>query len=200
MYPQALLVIILSGISIFLDLPPLIWHGKARNFAASSLIVWTILANLMIFINAFIWPNDNILTWWEGYGLCDIEVKVSIGYLGALPGALTCIVRSLANVMNTKRTALVPSDAQKRRDLAINIALCWGFPVYLMVTHYIVQPNRYIVYGISGCTGTLDGSWLSIVLIVIWPLILSTLNTGYAGKRHSLWRTSSKLISLQCSS
>lgn len=185
-YPTAVVVAVLSGVAVLLDIGPFIWHFKNRNLAAGSLVFWIIILNLTNFINAIIWPNDNVSTWWLGYGLCDIEVKLFVGTWVALTGALACIMRNLARVMDTANTVLVPSKAQQLRQRVIEIALIFAAPVLLMLFHYIVQSNRYYLWAIAGCNPGFDNSWVSIVLIFIWPPIFSLIDTYYAGESNYL--------------
>lgn len=60
--------------------------------------------------------------------------------------------------------------------------LCFGLPALLMVLMYVVHTWRYVIYGISGCQAPLDMSWVTIVLLMIWPPILMCIAAYYAGK------------------
>ena len=179
--PVAVVVPMLSLLTLILDIPPLVWHARNRNLAASSLVFWIILGNLMNLMNAFIWPTDDILTWWHGYGLCDIEVKLMIAEGFGVVGSLVCIMRNLAQVLNTKRTILNPSRADRRWHTITECLFCFGGPIYSMAVHYIVQPNRYYIFAISGCTISYDNSWPKLVLILIWPPILCLVAVYYSG-------------------
>jgi len=112
--PAAIAVPILSFITLVLCLPPFVWHVKNRNIAASSLVFWILLNNIFNFINALIWPTDDITSWWNGAVLCDIEVKLMTAAAVGLNGSMACVVRNLAQVMDTKRTVLEPSRARRR--------------------------------------------------------------------------------------
>lgn len=107
LYPVAVVLPFLAGIVVLLDVPPLIWHIRNRNVAAASLVFWILLLNSFTLSNAIIWPRDDIKSWWGGQGLCDVEVKIFVGGTIALPAALACLMRSLANVLDTK---IIPSD------------------------------------------------------------------------------------------
>ncbi|KAI9870902.1 MAG: a-factor receptor [Pleopsidium flavum] len=177
--PAAIAVPTLSFITLVLCLPPFVWHVKNRNIAASSLVFWIFLDNFFNFINALIWPTDDIASWWNGAGLCDVEVKLMAAATVGLTGSMACIMRNLAQVMDTDRTVLEPSRARRRKEGALNVLFCFGCPVYLMVIHYLVQPNRYYIFAIAGCTTSYDNSWPSIALVFIWPPILCVLAAYY---------------------
>lgn len=184
--PAAVAIPTLSIIAIILCLPPFIWHVKNGNLAASSLVLWISLDNFFGFINALIWPTDDTASWWNGSVLCDIEIKLMLAATAGIVGSMACIMRNLAQVMDTSRTAPGSSPARKKRELALNFLLCFGCPAYLMAIHYVVQPSRYYIFAISGCTASYDNSWPSIVLVFMWPPILCILAAYYCGKGFAL--------------
>ncbi|KAI9818438.1 MAG: a-factor receptor [Pycnora praestabilis] len=179
-FPAAIAIPTLSVFTIILGVPPFVWHLKNRNLAACSLIFWVLLMNLFNLINAIIWASDDTTRWWDGNVLCDIEVKLMLAGTVGTAGSLACIMRNLANVLNTDRQVLIPSRAQRRRQLALGILFCYGCPIYRIAIHYVVQPNRYYIFAIAGCTPSVDNSWPSIVLIFIWPPVLCLVATYYS--------------------
>lgn len=182
-YPsaQAIAIPTLSLLAIILSIPPLVWHSANRNFPASCLVGWFLLCNVINVVNALIWPTDDVDSWWSGAGLCDVEVKLWVASYVGLPGALLCIFRSLAEVMDSDRGILVPSRAQRLRKLAVEVAFCLGVPALAMIAHFVVQQNRYNIYTISGCTSTFDESWPSLALDYGWPPVICLLAGGYGG-------------------
>ena len=175
----------LTLLTIILSIAPFIWHIKNRNLAASSLIFWIVLLDMFYFINALIWPNDNLDSWWRGYGLCDFEVKLQVAVTIGIPTSLVCVMRNLAKVLDTDRTVLRPTTAQRRRQYAIDSLLCFGAPIYMIIIHYIVQNIRYYIFTISGCVPGFDNSWPSIVLVHIWSPFFSVVTVYYSSElRH----------------
>ncbi|KAK2766164.1 a-factor receptor [Arachnomyces sp. PD_36] len=177
--PQGITLCVLSALSLLVCCPPLAWHIKNRNFPASCLIIWVIIDNIFNFINPLIWPTDYITSWWSGVGLCDVETKLMMGSYVGIVGALACIFRSLAAALDTDSAVLIPSKAERRRKFMIELALCIGFPIYMMVTHYIIQPHRYMIYAINGCSPSYDQSWPSTALHFIWPPVLCLVDVYY---------------------
>ncbi|KAI9805152.1 MAG: hypothetical protein M1825_000986 [Sarcosagium campestre] len=175
----AVLLPILAFLSVFLTLPSFVWHLKNRNVAACSLIVWIILANIFVFINAIIWPTDDVAHWWSGVGLCDVEVKLAWAISVGACGSLTCIMRNLAKVMDVDRLSMVPSKAQRRRQMIVDVLWCYACPVYIIAVDYVCQAGRYYIFTISGCTPAVDNSWVTIVLIFIWAPILCLAGSYY---------------------
>ena len=180
--PEGIALPVLAILANILCCPPLVWHIKKRNFPAACLIVWFLLINLFNFINPLVWPTDDMSTWWSGEGLCDVETKIMVGSYVGVVGALACIFRSLATALDTDSAVLIPSKAQRMRKLVIELVLCVGFPVYMMATHYIVQPRRYTITAISGCGPSYDRSWPSTALHFVWPPVVCLLDVYYCGK------------------
>ncbi|THC93869.1 hypothetical protein EYZ11_006651 [Aspergillus tanneri] len=171
-YANAAVIPALSMLSILLSVVPIALHWKNRNIPATCLICWFLILNVFNIVNAFIWPNDDVDTWWSGVGLCDIEVKVMIASYVAVPGNLMCIFRGLAGVLNTSRSSLVPSKKQRWQDCYMDALFCLVIPTIAMVAHIIYQANRYMLFGIAGCVNSFDESWMSLVLSWMWPPVI----------------------------
>ncbi|MCJ1248170.1 a-factor receptor [Trapelia coarctata] len=178
--PGAIAVPLLSFIALFLSIPTFAWHVKNRSIAGSALVFWIILANLMNIINALIWPTDDIPSWYQGQGLCDIEVKLELAQTLGLVGSIACIMKALARALDTNQAVVHLTPAERQRRNFLDWLLCFGPAVYMMLVHYIVQFNRYYVFAIAGCTPSVDNSWPSIALLYIWPPVLCLLDGYYA--------------------
>ena len=180
--PQGILAAVLAGLTIVLSTPPFIWHVRNRNIAAASLVGWIMISNFFNFINAIIWPTDDTTSWYDGVGLCDVEVKLQAAATLGITGALACIMRSLAKVLDTSRTVLTPSRGEKRQQLMMDLLFCFGFPIYIMAIIYVVQENRYYIFAIAGCTPSTVNSWPSIVLVLMWPLLMCLVDVYYCSE------------------
>lgn len=185
-YPSSIAVPILASLSCLCCIPPLLIHARARNFATTVLVLGIIIPNLFNLVNSLLWPTDDTGAWWNGVGLCDVETKLYIGFATATVGAVACIFRQLAIILNTDETTLAPSRAQRRRRLALEIVLCIVVPVYLMLAHYLVQPARYYIFTITGCVPSFDKSWQSVVLVFMWPIVICSIAVTYS--IVSIWR------------
>ena len=187
-FPVAPAAVALPTLALFIlliDTPAFVWYIKARNLAASSLVFWILLANLMNFINPLIWPTDNVEDWWSGYGLCDIEVKLQVAMWFGVVGSVVCVMRNLAQVLDTEHTTMSPSPAQRRRQIVITCLYCFGGPIYAIAIHYIVQPSRYYIFAISGCTPSVADSWPQLPLVLVWPPVLCVVAVYYSSKLRS---------------
>ena len=177
---QTALLPTLAIISLILCSPPLTWHIRNRNLAASALVFWIMLENIFNFVNPLIWPTDRMTTWWHGYGLCDMETKLTIASNIGFPASLLCVIRYLAMILDTKNTVLRSGKGYKSRQLLIEGAFCFGLPVGMMLMHLVVQDTRYYIFAIVGCVPSYDDSWVSILLIHIWGPVLSLIAGCYA--------------------
>ncbi|KAG8623445.1 hypothetical protein KVT40_008421 [Elsinoe batatas] len=179
-YPLAILLAILSALSLLLTLPPLIWHAKHTNLAPTFLTSLILLTNLFNLLNALLWPNDHLPSWPSGKIYCDLHVKFTLATSTALPSATLCILRKLALVLDTDNLTITPTPSHLRRTRLAEIALCFIPPIATMISHFLVQPTRYAIVGIAGCTPSLSNTWLSALLIILPPALLALVNVYYA--------------------
>ena len=161
-------LVVASALAILLCIPTLVWHAKNRNLPAALMVAWIILADIFNVANALLWPTDNVSTWYDGQGYCDVQVKLDLmGQMG-LVGCLVCIMRALAEALNTDRTRLMPSASQRQRERFLVILYCVALPVFICIAHFVVQPNRYYIFALSGCVPSYSDAWLSVLLVHIW--------------------------------
>ncbi|KAG9523325.1 STE3-domain-containing protein, partial [Aureobasidium melanogenum] len=178
--PQGIVLAVLAPLFLILNFPPLIWHLRNRNTAAVFMVFWIMLMNFLSIINVIIWPYIDMRDMYDGQGLCDVEVKLLGGRITGLNAAVLCLLRALAAVLNTDKTLLGPSKAQKRRNTAIELAWCVGLPLLTIVLQYIVQLNRFGLIGVSGCQLMSYSSRISFVLIWLAPIVTNAVAVYYA--------------------
>ncbi|KAF9894066.1 a-factor receptor [Aspergillus nanangensis] len=180
-YVQAVVVPVLSAVTILLSITPLVLHWQNHNWPTACMIVWFLILNVFSIVNAIIWPHDDIDSWWSGVGLCDVEVKIMIASYVAVPGCLVCIFRNLAGVLDTRRATLVPTKGQRWINYSMDLLFCLVVPIIAMITHIVYQVRRYAIWGISGCVNMFDESWVSFVLAWMWPAIICFIAGYYCG-------------------
>lgn len=169
----------LSGLAFFVSLPPLAWHIKNHNVAPTLVIIDIMIINLSAFLNSIIWGHGELATEWNGAVFCDLQVKVLIFAIIGELGATVAMTRNLAIIMSD-HTVVRPTSAMKRRRLTIDLLISLTVPVVVMALHYIVQPGRYFLEGIVGCTILVDRTWLSVPLFYVWQPIFSLVGAYYA--------------------
>ncbi|KJX99155.1 hypothetical protein TI39_contig371g00014 [Zymoseptoria brevis] len=188
-YPIAVILATLSLLTTLLIIPPFVSHLRNRNLPACTLVLCVIYSNFQSFLNAVIWPHDNIAHWFSGVGLCDVENKLQVVVASMFPAAVAMVLRALARVMDTNSAKWSASTAQKKRDAAMDWACCVVIPMLQIVTGYIIQPFRGYVLGIAGCLAPGDGTWLYFLLMIVPPALWTLLAVYFAALTlHRLYR------------
>lgn len=117
-----------------------------------------------------------------------------LGATVGIPGSLASIMRNLAMVLDTEKAVIMRTTSQRRKQLIIDFIFSFGFPIYMMAIHYVVQPSRYYIFAIAGCVVSFDDSWPTVVLMWIWPSVLSLVGVFYSGMCTRQTLSPSKLI------
>jgi pheromone a factor receptor len=178
---QAILFSIFSFAAWILCLPPMVWHSQQGNIAAGSLMAWIVFNNFFNSVNSLIWPRDNLLEWWDGNVWCDIHVRLQVGSTVGLAACTAMVTRKLALVMDTRNITVSSSGRSKVKEKVWEVVWCWGYPLLIIIVYYVVQPVRYMIYGIVGCKSAHDTSWPSIVLSFMWGPITMVFAAYWAG-------------------
>jgi pheromone a factor receptor len=181
-YPAAIVLASCALLMCLLLISPMCWHYRNRNIGAMLLVAWVIIMNVQNVVNPILWSNDDMIHWYKGAVLCDIEINIQTAAAVALPAALTCVLRGLANAMDTNQISLGRKKAQRWRNYAIDILLCIGFPALQMLFHWLVQSTRYSIIGIFGCQVTADRNWLAVTVMSVVPLIWTLVDSYFAGQ------------------
>ena len=181
-YPIAIAFAFLNLLVTILILPPLFWHFRNRNVGATVLVTLTIYACFQNFLNAVIWPNDDMPRWYNGVGLCDIEVNIQVAAQVGFPVSMASILKALARVMDTEKAVIRQTPAQRKRAHVIDLLLCVGVPMLQILFLYIVRTWRFYLWGIAGCQAAVSDTWLTFVLIPLPPLLWTLVDVYYAGE------------------
>lgn len=170
----------LSVLSILAALIPAAWHKRAHNTPGLCLIGWIVTSNLINVVNALIWGSGDINTAWDGRILCDIEVKLLAGTGTGMIAAALAIARKVAHA--TGRIGGGSSGLSARQRKIVDLIICLVPPFLMILLHYLVQPNRYNLIEISGCSATSDETWLAVLVLYIGTPLLSIIASVYCGK------------------
>ena len=175
--------IVCSGVVILLNIVPFHTLYTAKQMPACTMIAVTELVLLFNFINAILWPNDDITKWWNGHGLCDVEVLLKAVLSTLCASSTACLTRNLSQAVDVDNNPrLFESAAMRRRRLAGELLFCYGIPLVQLITHYVIQAGRYAIVTVYGCVDVVDNSWVTIALFAVWPLIFYLINCYYAGE------------------
>lgn len=179
--PQARLLQILAIITLLLDFPCLVWHLRNRNLPPILMVGWIMTHNLYSVANSFIWPNDNMSTYWHGVGYCDIMTKLDIAGQFSKVACALCIMRALAKALDTDRPMVNSrSGAELTRERLFEGTLCVFLPILYAIAQFIVSDRRYYITSISGCEYSFDYTWAAFPLVLIWLPLLCYASCYYA--------------------
>ncbi|KAK9375292.1 pheromone A receptor-domain-containing protein [Lipomyces chichibuensis] len=166
-------------LSLILSASPFFWNFRHRNLSATIFVIYVIVANITIIIQASLYGGPDVSKYWDGKGLCDI-----IGRLPHVCGmgiicSLASMSRTLARILS-KNVTLSVTVAQRRRELIVELLICVGFPLLSLATFYIYQPFRYVLLQHSGCIVTFDYTWASFWLYTFWQPFFPLVSAIYS--------------------
>jgi pheromone a factor receptor len=173
---------IFSAIGFLICIPPAYFNWKipSRPWATLIFIGWIFILNLLSFMDSIIWGGSNPDDWWDGQVYCDINSRIKSAFPIGVPGAAIGICRFLAQATDPDPSQTeLKSNIRKRNmiDLFLGVVL----PVVNMGFKYIVNPSRYYIVGVAGCTGITQPTWAAVPLYELWSPLLSLVAAIYAG-------------------
>ncbi|EDR00817.1 STE3-like pheromone receptor [Laccaria bicolor S238N-H82] len=167
---------VFSFIGFVLCLIPLPWHLHAWNSGTCAFMIWTALSCLVGFVNSIVWSGNvnNPAPIW-----CDISSKIIIGVSIGIPAATLCISRRLYSLTSVRTVSITRDD--KRRMVIIDLCISLGFPVLIMILHYIIQGHRFDILEDIGCYPVVYNTLPSYFLYFMWPVFLGVVSFFYSG-------------------
>ncbi|KAL7939056.1 pheromone receptor [Trichoderma chlorosporum] len=155
----------------------LLYHNG--EFAAVVFILNVEVQNLRNIVNALIWRNDDVRSWWPGYGLCDVDAFLHNFCIGLYVTCLLAIMRNLAMQVGNLR-ANPPSRREKRRRNIIQALIIFPLPLVQLAWTYPLAQRRYYVGTLVGCYWPAASAWPTVVFEIIPQAIVSLITAGYA--------------------
>ncbi|KAH8114854.1 pheromone A receptor-domain-containing protein [Phellopilus nigrolimitatus] len=174
MDPTYPLYSICAFVSFVIVLIPLPWHLQAWNVGTCSYMIWTAIACLNQFVNSIVW-KDNAINWAPVW--CDISSRIIIATSVAIPAASLSITRRLYKISRVQ--AVVASQKERRREMAIDLSLVVGLPVLVMILYFFVQGHRFDIFEEMGCFPVTLNTPPSYFLVWMWPLLLGLISMVY---------------------
>lgn len=135
---NAIALPIFGILSIFVMYLPFKSFFRSRNFPAGNIIFVAVLQNLMIITNALIWRNGNMSKWYNGAGICDIQVYLRIPSTTAVATSLYAFTRFLSKAIDVEQHSFADTPARRRRAFMIDVAICWTLPIIQMSLFYLI--------------------------------------------------------------
>ncbi|KAF3075524.1 Pheromone a factor receptor [Trichoderma lentiforme] len=167
---------ILANLICLIPLQLLYRNGE---FAAVVFILNMELENLRNIVNALIWRNDDVKSWWPGYGLCDVDGHLHNFCISLYATCLLAIMRNLAIQVGSLR-ANPPSRREKRRRNIIQALIIFPLPLVQVAWTYPLAQQRYYVGTLVGCFWPTASAWPTIVFEILPQAVVSVITAGYA--------------------
>ncbi|KAL7802707.1 pheromone A receptor domain-containing protein [Trichoderma afarasin] len=167
---------ILANLICLIPLQLLYRNGE---FAAVVFILNMELENLRNIVNALIWRNDDVKSWWPGYGLCDVDGHLHNFCISLYATCLLAIMRNLAIQIGSLR-ANPPSRREKRRRNIIQALIIFPLPLVQVAWTYPLAQQRYYVGTLVGCFWPTASAWPTIVFEILPQAVVSVITAGYA--------------------
>ncbi|KAG6288298.1 hypothetical protein E4U46_003384 [Claviceps purpurea] len=171
--------VLFSIISNLVCLVPLRLLYRNGEFAAVVFILNVQIKNLGTIMNSLIWRNDNIRSWWPGFGLCDVDVHIQNIGIGLFVTCLLAIVRNLARQVGLMRASALTVQERRRRNL-YQALIIFPYPIVQLALTWPVASQRYIVGTLIGCSWNPHASWPYLVFFVLPPPVFALITAGYA--------------------
>lgn len=143
-----------------------------RPWATYILTIWLLVVNLFSFIDSLIWSNDDPEGWWDGKGYCDVVSRVKTEWIIGVCGAAIGISRYLAEATDPNPKYADMKFNRMRRNV-VDVVLGVGLPILNALLRYIVEPSRYWIMGVCGCTSVTRTVWPAIPIYFIWVPLLT---------------------------
>ncbi|KAI0202881.1 pheromone A receptor-domain-containing protein [Astrocystis sublimbata] len=170
--------VILAFAGILVSWVPLRLLIRNGEFAAVVFIVDVAILNFITILNSIIWHNDNWSKWYDGQGLCDIEVYISGPLQTIYAASIFTIMYHLAQQVKIK--GAVRGRSEKLRRNLIQSAIIFPIPLIQLLFTWFDLAQRYIVGTLIGCSAVYDASWPKILIYDAPPAIFALLAVPYA--------------------
>lgn len=174
----AVMVSVTAVSAILLGLVPVIVHIRAKSFAISVLIVALMLLNIRHFLNAILWHKlEN--TEWDGQIFCDVDIRVTLGSLAAINGAVASVFRHLAIAVRADRVSMEPSWAGIIKAWLFDTTFCAVIPLILMALQHLATSSRYVIIPVTGCAQLLNYDLKMFCFQIGWIMVVTILAAIY---------------------
>jgi len=113
-----------------------------------------------------------------------LAVRFQVATQTAISGASLCVTRRLAAIASSQ--SINVSQRRKHINLWIDLGCGIGLPALVMATSYIIQGRRFVIWEGYGCEFASTSTIPSLLILLLWPLILSAISAIYGGACGSL--------------
>ncbi|KAH8673757.1 pheromone A receptor-domain-containing protein [Xylariales sp. PMI_506] len=158
--------------------------ARKGEFAATVLIVDIVLMNLFTVVNSLIWGNDNWDNWWDGIGLCDVEVYLAVPMQTIYASCIFVIMKHLAQRLRIMKASDLSKHERKQRNF-LQALIIFPVPIIQLAFTWFDLAQRYVIATLVGCTATYDNSWPKIAVYILPPALFAAGTVPYT---YLAWR------------
>lgn len=150
-----------------------------RPWATYILMTWVLLVNFFSFTDSVIWRGPDPSVWWDGKGYCDIVSRIKTEFPIGVCGAAIGISRFLAEATHPNPKQVDLRYNRMKRNI-IDVVLGVALPLINAALRILVEPSRYYVMGVNGCTSITRTAWPAIPIYFLWVPLMTLVSAIYA--------------------
>lgn len=154
---------------------------RNRELAGTAMVIATAMLNFYYGVDSIIWPNNNIETWFKGYGWCDTQLVLWIPLETINSAAICAVMQNIANQVSLMRASGLTSHEKRRKHL-VQALIIFPVPALQIILYYFSIGMRYNISGIIGCQAVFQTNWVFLVLFVLPCPIFAVAAAYFAGK------------------
>ncbi|PVG02693.1 STE3-domain-containing protein [Serendipita vermifera] len=174
LYPAQQVLYALSLAAILFPAPSLF---RKRNTGILLLMSWLFASQLCLLVNSIVWRGNikDVAPFW-----CDFSTAI-LAIIGTAIACSTLVINRQLYRKTKVDTVQGDNQAEKRKQLLIDLGIGLGLPILDAGGHAIIQGHRYDIYEDVGCFPTIYNVTLAYPLYYIWPSVISIISAIYGG-------------------
>lgn len=150
------------------------------------MVMATATMNFYYGINSVVWSNNDINTWFQGYGWCDVQLAMWMPLETINAAAICAVMQNIANQVSLMRASSLTAH-EKRRKHVIQALIIFPVPALQIILYYFTIGMRYNISGILGCQAVFQANWLFLFFFILPCPIFALAAAYFAGKgKHIL--------------
>lgn len=160
---------------------PMRLFQRMGELAGMTMVAAMALLNFYYAVNAMIWHDDNIGSWSEGYGWCDVQLVSWIPLETLNAAAIYAIIHNIANQVSLTRATGLEGQEKRRKQIS-QALIIFPVPLLQVVLYYFVIPMRYNISGVVGCQAVFEANWVFLVFFVLPCPLFAVAAAGFASE------------------
>jgi hypothetical protein len=189
--------LVLCPVAVLLSWVPLRVLWRKGEFTACVMTINNCVLIFYTLVNAAVWHDQDIASWWDGHGWCDLQTYTVFPMTTVFCACVCAIMRRLALTIGQMRTT-TQSAREKRSQILAEALIIFPVPLIQVAMTYLVQLIRYTVMPVNGCGRAYDGNVIYLLFFVLPTPIFTAAACVYAGKWLSLQAIRENLPAKRC--